>query len=126
MHTLGDAAGLADALTWRLLALRRAAARGSPGTGQSAPAGAGGWRRRYAWSLAAARVATARAGPDRSGLPGKRRPAATRPERSSRAVDVFMVQHAITTGQVPAAVRVLRRAREGSREPLMEFRSQAD
>jgi len=58
MHTLGDAAA-GDALTWRLLALRPAG-----GAGQSARRAArahrpGARRRRHAWSLAAAGVATA-------------------------------------------------------------------
>ena len=35
------------------------------------------------------------------------------------AVDVFMVQHAITTGEVPAAPPVPPRCQRGSREPLI-------
>jgi anti-sigma factor RsiW len=93
MHTLGEAAA-GDALTWRLLALRPAG-----GAGQSARRAArahrpGARRRRHAWSLAAAGVATGAvflAGGDRP-PPGP---------KVVPAVDVFMVQHAITTGQVP-------------------------
>ena len=92
MHTLGDAAA-ADALTWRLLAL--------------APAGGGGQpvyqvtvsRRPATWSLVAAGVATAGLGLAAAVfLAGGDRPAGP---RIVPAVDVFVVQHAITTGQVP-------------------------
>ena len=105
MHTLGDAAG-GDALTWRLLALR-------PAGGQRQPArraarahrpGArrpGARRRRHAWSLAAAGVATAGLGLTGAVfLAGGDKPPPG--PKVVPAVDVFMVQHAITTGQVPA------------------------
>jgi hypothetical protein len=99
MHTLGGAAA-GDALTWRLLALRPAG-----GAGQSARravrAHRPGVRRRHAWSLAAAGVATAGLGLTGAVfLAGGDRP----PPGPTvvPAVDVFMVQHAITTGQVPA------------------------
>jgi anti-sigma factor RsiW len=104
MHTLGDAAA-ADALTWRLLALAPAT---GPGPGQVPPWAARahwpGWpgapgRRRYAWSLVAAGVLTAGIGLGAAVfVAGGDRPAGP---RVVPAVDVFMVQHAITTGQVP-------------------------
>jgi Putative zinc-finger len=99
MHTLGGAAA-GDALTWRLLALRPAG-----GAGQSARrvvrAHRPGVRRRHAWSLAAAGVATAGLGLTGAVfLAGGDRPPPG--PKVVPAVDVFMVQHAITTGQVPA------------------------
>jgi len=103
MHTLGDAAA-ADALTWRLLAL-------APASGQApgqlppwaARAHLPGWpgpgRRRHAWSLVAAGVVTAGLGLAAAVfVAGGDRPPGP---RVVPAVDVFMVQHAITTGQVP-------------------------
>jgi len=101
MHTLSDAAA-GDALTWRLLALgggegrlpHRAVRAGWPGW----PVRPG--HRRYAWSLAAAGVATAGLGLAAAVfLAGGDRPPGP---KVVPAVDVFMVQHAITTGQVPA------------------------
>jgi anti-sigma factor RsiW len=92
MHSLGEAAA-ADALTWRLLAL-------APASGPGRPAGqvrAG--RRRYTWSLVTAGVLAAGAGLAAAVfVAGGDRPAGP---RVVPAVDVFMVQHAITTGQVP-------------------------
>jgi anti-sigma factor RsiW len=98
MHTLGDAAA-GDALTWRLLAL---GGEGQPGY-RAARAHWPGWaarpQRRYAWSLAAAGVATAGLGLAAAVfLAGGDRPPGP---KVVPAVDVFMVQHAITTGQVP-------------------------
>ena len=99
MHALGDsdpAAGDlagADALTWRLLALAPASGPGQPVD----PATAG--RRRHVWSLVAAGVVTAGLGLAAAVfVAGGERPAGP---RIVPAVDVFMVQHAITTGQVP-------------------------
>jgi len=98
MHTLGEAAA-GDALTWRLLALRPAGSHGPPGR-RARPPGARR-RRRHAWSLAAAGVATAGLGLTGAVfLAGGDRPPAG--PKVVPAVDVFMVQHAITTGQVPA------------------------
>jgi hypothetical protein len=58
-------------------------------------------RRRHAWSLAAAGVATAGLGLTGAVfLAGGDRPPPG--PKVVPAVDVFMVQHAITTGQVPA------------------------
>ena len=103
MHTLGDAAA-ADALTWRLLALAPAS---GPGPGQLPPwavrAHLPGWpvppRRRHVWSLVAAGVVTAGLGLAAAVfVAGGDRPPGP---RVVPAVDVFMVQHAITTGQVP-------------------------
>jgi anti-sigma factor RsiW len=104
MHTLGDAAA-ADALTWRLLALAPA---GGQGQGQVPPwavrAHWPGWpgapgRRRHAGSLVAAGVLAAGLGLGAAVfVAGGDRPAGP---RVVPAVDVFMVQHAITTGQVP-------------------------
>lgn len=92
MHSLGDAAA-AEALTWRLLALAPASGPGQPV--DQATAG----RRRLAWSLAAAGVLTAGLGLAAAVfVAGGERPAGP---RVVPAVDVFMVQHAITTGQVP-------------------------
>jgi anti-sigma factor RsiW len=106
MHALGDSgpeAGqpdVGDALTWRLLALVPAAGKG-PGPRrlirwgpQAAPA-----RRRTRWLVTAAlaggglglSVAAFLAGGDRP-PPGP---------KITPAVDVFMEQHAITTGQLP-------------------------
>jgi len=105
MHTLGDAAG-GDALTWRLLALRPAGGAGQPAR-RAARAHRpeehrpGARRRRHAWSLAAAGVATAGLGLTGAVfLAGGDRPPSG--PKVVPAVDVFMVQHAITTGQVPA------------------------
>ena len=101
MHTLGDAAA-GDALTWRLLAL--GGGEGQPGY-RAVRAHWPGWaarpsQRRYAWSLAAAGVATAGLGLAAAVfLAGGDRPAGP---KVVPAVDVFMVQHAITTGQIPA------------------------
>jgi anti-sigma factor RsiW len=99
MHTLGDAAA-DDDLTWRLLALRPAGGQGR--LSRRAPrAHRPGARRRHAWSLAAAGVATAGLGLTGAVLlagGGKPPPG----PKVVPAVDVFMVQHAITTGQVPA------------------------
>ena len=89
-----------DALTWRLLALVPAAGKGpgaqrpSRGDRRAAPA-----RRRTRWLVTAAlaggglglSVAAFLAGADR--LPAG--------PKVTPAVDVFMVQHAITTGQLP-------------------------
>ena len=100
MHTLGDAAA-GDALTWRLLAL--GGGEGQPGY-RAVRAHWPGWaarpsQRRYAWSLAAAGVATAGLGLAAAVfLAGGDRPPGP---KVVPAVDVFMVQHAITTGQVP-------------------------
>jgi len=92
MHSLGEAAA-ADALTWRLLALAPASGPGRP-VGQMTTS-----RRRYAWSLAAAGVVTAGLGLAAAVfVAGGDKPAGP---RIVPAVDVFMVQHAITTGQVP-------------------------
>src|SRR5215831_4703853 len=94
MHTLGDAAA-GDALTWRLLAL-------APPGGEGPPAR---WarrtgRRRHARSLAVAGLATVGLGLAAAVfLAGGRPPPGP---RVVPAVDVFMVQHAITTGEVPA------------------------
>jgi anti-sigma factor RsiW len=111
MHTLGDAA-VGDALTWRLLAL-------APRGGEGPAARRGTWagrgrgpargrrpgppmapgRRRHAWSLAVAGVATAGLGLTAAVfLAGGRQPPGP---TIVPAVDVFMVQHAITTGEVP-------------------------
>jgi len=104
MHTLGEAAA-ADALTWRLLALAPAAgAQEQPGRWAMRAAHWPGWlpapgQRRHAWSLVAAGVATAGLGLAAAVfLAGGDRPPGP---RVVPAVDVFMVQHAITTGQVP-------------------------
>ena len=93
MHSLGEAAA-ADALTWRLLALVPARGPGAPVDHVTAG------RRRRAWSLAAAGVLAAGLGLAAAVfVAGGDRPAGP---RVVPAVDVFMVQHAITTGQVPA------------------------
>ncbi|HEY1345487.1 MAG TPA: zf-HC2 domain-containing protein, partial [Streptosporangiaceae bacterium] len=98
MHALGDAAA-GDALTWRLLALGPAGGRGQPARRAHRPPARR--RRRYAWSLAAAGVATAGLGLTGAVfLVGGDRPPPG--PKVVPAVDVFMVQHAITTGQVPA------------------------
>jgi anti-sigma factor RsiW len=106
MHALGDSdpalgqPASADALTWRLLALVPAAGRG-PGSRRpvrwARPALPG--RRRSRWLVTAAlagggvglSVAAFLAGGDRP-PPGP---------KVTPAVDVFMEQHAITTGQLP-------------------------
>jgi anti-sigma factor RsiW len=101
MHTLGDA-DAGDALTWRLLAL--GGGQGQPGY-RAVAAHWPAWaarpsQRRYAWSLAAAGVATAGLGLAAAVfMAGGDRPPGP---KVVPAVDVFMVQHAITTGQVPA------------------------
>jgi anti-sigma factor RsiW len=101
MHTLGDAAA-ADALTWRLLALRPAGGAGQPRRRAARAHRPGARRRRHAWSLAAAGVATAGLGLTGAVfLAGGDGPSPPGP-KVVPAVDVFMVQHAITTGQVPA------------------------
>ena len=93
MHTLGEAAA-ADALTWRLLALAPSGGQGQ-GPGYRLTAG----RRGPAWSLVAAGVLTAGLGLAAAVfVAGGDRPPGP---RVVPAVDVFMVQHAITTGQVP-------------------------
>jgi anti-sigma factor RsiW len=113
MHTLGDAAA-GDALTWRLLAL--GGGEGQPGY-RAVRAHWAGWaarssQRRYAWSLAAAGVATAGLGLAAAVfLAGGDRPPGP---KVVPAVDVFMVQHAITTGQVPVQPSV---APSASRAP---------
>jgi len=100
MHTLGDAAG-GDALTWRLLALRPAGTQGQPARRAARAHSPGTRRRRHAWSLAAAGVATAGLGLTGAVfLAGGDKPPPG--PKVVPAVDVFMVQHAITTGQVPA------------------------
>jgi anti-sigma factor RsiW len=100
MHTLSDAAA-GDALTWRLLALAGGEGRRPH---RAARAGWPGWPvrpgHRRAWSLAAAGVATAGLGLAAAVfMAGGDRPPGP---KVVPAVDVFMVQHAITTGQVPA------------------------
>jgi anti-sigma factor RsiW len=87
MHTLGDAAA-GDALTWRLLALAPAGGEGPSGRRGARAHRPPATRRRHAWSLAVAGVAVA----------GGQQPPGP---RVVPAVDVFMVQHAITTGEVP-------------------------
>jgi len=95
MHTLGGAAAADDALTWRLLALVPAGGPGQPVYRVKAG------RRLPAWPLVAAGVVTAGLGLTAAVfLAGGDRPGAAGP-RIVPAVDVFMVQHAITTGQVP-------------------------
>ena len=101
MHTLGDAAA-GDALTWRLLALAPHGGEGPPArrarrAGRPPSAG----RRRHARSLAVAGLATVGLGLAAAVFlaGGDRSPAGP---RVVPAVDVFMVQHAITTGQIPA------------------------
>ncbi len=92
MHTLGDTVA-GDALTWRLLALAPSGGAGRPA--QQLTIG----RRRYAWSLVAAGVATAGLGLATAVfLAGGDRPPGP---KVVPAVDVFMVQHAITTGEIP-------------------------
>jgi anti-sigma factor RsiW len=104
MHTLGDAT-VGDTLTWRLLAMAAAGGQG-PGARWPRRAGRPGWarparRRRPARSLLVAGLATAvlglpaavfAAGSDHRPPPGP---------RVVPALDVFMVQHAITSGDVP-------------------------
>jgi len=104
MHTLGDATA-GDTLTWRLLAMAAAG-----GQGQRARwarrAGLPGWaarpagRRRPARSLLVAGVTAAALGlPTAVFLAGSGRPPPG--PRVVPALDVFMVQHAITSGDVP-------------------------
>jgi anti-sigma factor RsiW len=96
MHTLGEAAA-GDALTWRLLALGPAGGQGQPTRRAQPPPR----RRRHVWPLAAAGVVTAGLGlAGAVFLAGGDRPPPG--PKVVPAVDVFMVQHAITTGQVPA------------------------
>jgi anti-sigma factor RsiW len=98
MHALGDA-GAGDALTWRLLALGLGGGQRPPARRARRPPAPR--RRRYAWSLAAAGVVTAGLGLTGAVfLAGGERPPPG--PKVVPAVDVFMVQHAITTGQVPA------------------------
>ena len=79
MHTLGDAAG-ADALTWRLLALRPAGGQGRPAR-RAARAPPAGGAPASCLVTGGGRGGHRRTGPDRSRLPGRRRQAATaRPE----------------------------------------------
>ena len=106
MHALGDSdpatAELAggDALTWRLLALVPAAGKG-PGRRSRprwdrrvAPA-----RRRTRWLVGAALAGGGLGLSVAAFLAGADRPPAG--PKVNPAVDVFMVQHAITTGQLP-------------------------
>jgi anti-sigma factor RsiW len=102
MYTLGSEAA-DDALTWRLLALASADGHGPPArrawwAHRPRPVRGGG--RRHARSLAAAAVATVGVGLSAAAfLAGGDRPPPG--PRVVPAVDVFMVQHAITTGEVP-------------------------
>jgi anti-sigma factor RsiW len=108
MYTLGSEAA-DDALTWRLLALASADGHGPPGrrawwghwpgrAGRASRPVRGG--RRHARSLVAAAVATVGVGLSAAAfLAGGDRPPPG--PRVVPAVDVFMVQHAITTGEVP-------------------------
>jgi anti-sigma factor RsiW len=106
MHALGDGdpatgqpAG-ADALTWRLLALVPAAGKG-PGPQRPirwARPGAPG-RRRTRWLVTAALAGGGLGLSVAAFLAGGDRPPAG--PKIIPAVDVFMEQHAITTGQLP-------------------------
>lgn len=93
MHTLTDTTA-GEALTWRLIALA------APG-GQSVQERWATWaHRRRLWPLVAAGVATSALGLSAAAFlaGGDQAPAGP---RVVPAVDVFMVQHAITTGEVP-------------------------
>ena len=124
MHTLGDAAA-GDALTWRLLALRPAGGQGSSARRAARAAPAGGAPSASCLVTGGGRGGHRRAGPDRSGLPGRRRPAAARPEgrpRGGRLHGAARDHHRAGTGRSrPACLRPVSARR--SREPLMEFRS---
>jgi anti-sigma factor RsiW len=97
MHTLNDAAA-SDALTWRLLAL---APGGPTGVGRLAAAG----RRRAVRVLVAAGLAVAGVGLSAAAfLAGGTRPSPG--PRVVPALDVFMAQHAITTGGSPVRPEV--------------------
>jgi anti-sigma factor RsiW len=106
MYTLGSEAA-DDALTWRLLALASADGHGPTGRRAwwahwpgRAPRPVRGGGRRHARSLVAAAVATVGVGLSAAAfLAGGDRPPPG--PRVVPAVDVFMVQHAITTGEVP-------------------------
>jgi anti-sigma factor RsiW len=89
--TGGPAGG--DALTWRLLALVPAAGKG-PGSQRPAPA-----RRRTRWLVTAALAGGGLGLSVAVFLAGGGRPPAG--PKVTPAVDVFMVQHAIITGQLP-------------------------
>jgi anti-sigma factor RsiW len=106
MHALSDSdpatcePASGDALTWRLLALVPAAGKGpraqrpSRGDGRAAPA-----RRRTRWLVTAALAGGGLGLSVTAFLAGADRPPAG--PKVTPAVDVFMVQHAITTGQLP-------------------------
>jgi anti-sigma factor RsiW len=106
MHALGDSgpapgqAADGDALTWRLLALGPAAGRG-PGPQRpirwARPPGRG--RRRNRWLVTAALAGGGVGLSVAAFLAGGDRPPAG--PRVTPAVDVFMQQHAMTTGQLP-------------------------
>ena len=99
MYTLGDA-DADDGLTWRLLALAPDGGWGTPGRRPARARWPARPRRRRAKSLVAAGVAVAGLGLSSAAFVA----GADRPPSGPRvvpAVDVFMVQHAITTGQVP-------------------------
>jgi anti-sigma factor RsiW len=100
MNALGDATAV-GALNWRLIAL---AASGGPSAGSSGPPGWGRWARvrmprplllAGGAALAAAGLSLSAAAFLAGGSPPPRGP------RVVPALDVFMVQHAITTGDVP-------------------------
>ena len=99
MHSLGEAAA-ADALTWRLLALAPAAGKG-PGSQRpirwARPAAPG--RRRTRWLVTAALAGGGLGLSVAAFLAGGDRPPAG--PKIIPAVDVFMEQHAIITGQLP-------------------------
>ncbi len=96
MHTLADTTA-GDTLTWRLIAL---AGQGGQSVHERWPAWAHAHHRRRRWSLVAAGVATGALGLSAAAFlaGGDQAPAGP---RVVPAVDVFMVQHAITTGEVP-------------------------
>jgi anti-sigma factor RsiW len=106
MHALGDSDPAAgepaggDALTWRLLALVPAAGKG-PGSQRpirwARPAAPG--RRRTRWLVTAALAGGGLGLSVAAFLAGGDRPPAG--PKIIPAVDVFMEQHAITTGQLP-------------------------
>ncbi len=94
MHTLGHATA-DDSLIWRLLALVPTGRQAAPG---NRPRSTG--QRRRVLSLVAAAVATGGLGLSAAAfLAGGNQPSPG--PRVVPAVDVFMVQHAITTGEVP-------------------------